>query len=627
MADIIIDIASEFTGAKAFTKAQSATAKLEKGVKRLGRSLGIGLSTAAVLSYAKASVQAAAADQKGQQQLALALKNVGLERDAANSEAYIQRLQSEFGVVDDLLRPAYQRLAVATHDTNESQKLLNLSLDISASTGKDLESVTSALSKAYLGSNTALSKLGVGISKTDLKAKSFSDIVDQLTTTFAGSAKAAASTYQGSIDKLGVASNNVKEIIGIGIIDSLKLLAQDQSIDVATKKMEAFGKATNETLVGLGVLIASIKNNKLGGAILGGFGDILANLQPFASLRKLGQKQNAKKTSGGPSGPPSSLLASFSQSQTKSDKAAKETLKINQQSLKLAKAKATFDLQKIQIEAALKGKISEEDAIRLKLMKAIEDENITAIEKYQKALDTAQTKSKEMADLLATIKALEIKDPFGMWKIDPLTASINELTTSIGGVGTAITATGKEYATFTSGIAATVIKPNLSEWSSSFSKANNEVTASLTTATSAITKTATDATATLLTTSKAADSILTKLYIDGETALTDAANAATSDFSILATDTLTGVKNDLAAVTAELAAAIAAGAAQAAADAADLAGAGNRGSTANNISITVEGSIIAENDLAAIVNDAINNSSAAGNAVGYNRTATIMSPQ
>ena len=53
MADIIIDIASEFTGAKAFTKAQSATDKLEKGVKRLGRTLGVSFGTAAVLSFAK----------------------------------------------------------------------------------------------------------------------------------------------------------------------------------------------------------------------------------------------------------------------------------------------------------------------------------------------------------------------------------------------------------------------------------------------------------------------------------------------------------------------------------------------------------------------------------------------
>jgi len=56
----------------------------------------------------------------------------------------------------------YQTLAIATKDASESQKLLNVALDISAATGKDLQSVTGASSKAYLGNNTALSKLGVG---------------------------------------------------------------------------------------------------------------------------------------------------------------------------------------------------------------------------------------------------------------------------------------------------------------------------------------------------------------------------------------------------------------------------------------------------------------------------------
>ena len=153
-ADVKIDIAAEFTGKKAFRQAETSTDKLSKSVKKLAGTLGLAFGTTAVLAYAKASVKAAAADQKAQQQLALALKNVGLERDAASAEGFIQRLQSEFGIIDDKLRPAYQALAVATKDTAETQRLLNLALDISAATGKDLGSVTGALSRAYLGNNT-----------------------------------------------------------------------------------------------------------------------------------------------------------------------------------------------------------------------------------------------------------------------------------------------------------------------------------------------------------------------------------------------------------------------------------------------------------------------------------------
>jgi len=267
-ADVKIDIAAEFTGKKAFKQADTATQKLTGGVKKLAGALGLAYGTTRILAYAKASVRAAAQDQKAQQQLALALKNVGLGRDAATSEAYIQRLQSEFGVVDDQLRPAYQRLAVATGDTAESQKLLNLSLDISASTGKDLQSVTAALSKAYLGSNTALSKLGVGISKADLKTKSFDDIVNQLSTTFAGSATAAANSFQGSIDRLTVASTNAKEVIGKGLIDSLQMLGGENGIAGTTKAIDELSIGLAESLVAATKLVLELEKIPLVGSFL-----------------------------------------------------------------------------------------------------------------------------------------------------------------------------------------------------------------------------------------------------------------------------------------------------------------------------------------------------------------------
>ena len=176
MANVLIDIAAEFTGKKAFKQADSATDELIKNTKKLAGAFGLAYGTAQVIAYGKASVKAAAADQKAQQQLALALKNVGLGRDAASTEGYIQRLQSEFGIVDDLLRPSYQTLAIATRDSAEAQRLMGIAMDVSAATGRDLGSVTAALSKAYLGNNTALTRLGVGISKADLKTKSFKEI-------------------------------------------------------------------------------------------------------------------------------------------------------------------------------------------------------------------------------------------------------------------------------------------------------------------------------------------------------------------------------------------------------------------------------------------------------------------
>jgi hypothetical protein len=259
MSNVVIDIAAEFTGKKAFKQAETSADKLTKGVKNLAKTLGVAFSVQQVLAFGKASVKAAAADEKAQKQLALALKNVGLGRDVATSEAFIQKLQSEFGVVDDKLRPAYQSLAIATRDSAQSQKLLQIALDISAATGKDLASVTGAISKAYLGNNTALGKLGVGISKADLKAKSFDEVMNQLSTTFAGAATQSANTFQGSMDKLSVASNNVQEIIGKGIIDALKGLSEDTSVDDLAKGMEDFALFTADAIRGVGVLLEALK--------------------------------------------------------------------------------------------------------------------------------------------------------------------------------------------------------------------------------------------------------------------------------------------------------------------------------------------------------------------------------
>jgi len=402
MSNIVIDIAAEFTGKSAFKKADSATKKLSDTAKGLAKTFGLAYGTAAVLGYAKASVKAAAADQKAQKQLALALQNVGLGRDAAGAERYVQKLQSEFGVVDDLLRPAYQQLAVATRDSAETQRLLGLSLDISASTGKDLSAVTAALSKAYLGNNAALSKLGVGISKADLKTKSFKKITDELAITFKGSAKTAAETFAGSMAKLGVASANVKEIIGTGIIDALTMLGKDHSIDELATNMERAALAVGDFARGLGVVFSTL--DKMPGGfkfdvgmipILGGY--INALIAMGEKARRIAEVASGKN--------PIQSGTYLNKPLAGTVTATKKLTAAQTSALKLAKAKAIFDMQNIQIAAALKGKISDEDKIRLKLMQAIADENLTAIEKFTKALEEAQKKTKELQATLDLAKA------------------------------------------------------------------------------------------------------------------------------------------------------------------------------------------------------------------------------
>lgn len=406
-ADVKIDIAAEFTGKKAFKQAETATEKMSKNVKKLAGALGLAFGGQAILAYGKKAVKAAAEDEKAQKQLALALKNVGLGRDAASSEDYIQRLQSEFGILDDKLRPAYQTLAVATRDSNEAQRLLNLSLDISAATGKDLGSVTGALSRAYLGNNAALSRLGVGISKADLKAGKFEDIIGQLETTFKGAATQAANTFQGSIDKLSVASANASEIIGTGLIDALKGLGDEDSVDSLATSMQNVAIYTADVIRGIGVLIEKLKG-------LPGVGSLDVGMIPILGTYLQMLNAAGRASTSGASGISAQGLADLARLQSeyviktlgakkkltaeelKALKAAKLKLAIDKANLALLKGEEIFDMDKIQIAAAL---TSQAEAL---------GKATTSAQRLQVANDVARLNVKQ--SILALEDAIAAKD-------------------------------------------------------------------------------------------------------------------------------------------------------------------------------------------------------------------------
>ena len=481
---VVINLAAEYTGNKAFKQADTATQKLSNSVKSLAKTFGLAFGTTAVLAYGKAAVKAAAADQKAQKQLALALKNVGLERDAASAESYIQRLQSEFGVVDDLLRPSYQQLAVATRNTAETQRLMGLALDLSASTGKDLSAVTGALSKAYLGNNTALSKLGVGISKADLKTKSFKEITDELAKTFKGSAAASAATFAGSMAKLGVASENVKEIIGTGIIDALLMLSDDKTVDNLATSMQDLATYTGDVIRGIGVLTAAIKNipglGGLNGAAIVQAIPILGSY--ITLLNQAGAKARRIAEVGAQRNP--IQAGTYLKTQIKITKLTKEEAAaqakiladkklgaaIDKANLALNKGQDIFNMDAIQLNAAMLnqaeqlGKVTNtaqllaitNDITRLKIKQdianledAIASKDTARIEAATKQLNedlkilgTLQKQDIKLADIKSILDKIVPKDLINLANLDAAIAKLNAMNAitgqpKISGTGTA----------------------------------------------------------------------------------------------------------------------------------------------------------------------------------------------
>ena len=384
MADVKIDIAAEYTGNKAFKQAETATQRLEKSVAKLGKQLGGLFAVSKLYAFGKASVKAFAADEKAARSLALALANTGNAFASIEVEKFIGDLQRATGVLDDNLRPAFRTLLTATGNVKKSQDGLALALDIAAGTGKDLSAVSMALAKAYGGQTTALSRLGAGLSKATLASGDLDLILGELTDKFSGQALAAAEGYSGAIAKLAVASANAKEIIGKDLLDAMQIIAGKDGIGGATTAMESFATQIGNAIYGIGVLTKAIKS--LPGA--GFISDVLSagtRISGLGLLSRLGASSKAR-SAGTPAQSPGQRKAI--------DKANADALKLQKQqnSLKtidnalttrkltltadqqaLEELKKKFDIDRIQINAALNGSIDKETELRLRSLMAIHD--------------------------------------------------------------------------------------------------------------------------------------------------------------------------------------------------------------------------------------------------------------
>lgn len=196
--------------------------KLEKFGKVAAAAFAAAAAAAAAYAAKLAidGVKAAIEDEAAQQRLANALRNVTSATDdqIAAVEEQITKLSLANGVADDKLRPAYQRLAVATSDLSKASSVLTLALDISAATGKDLQAVSDALGKAYEGNTTALARLGIGMSTAEIKTLGLDGTMKQLAETFGGAATVQANTLEGQIARLKVGFDEAKESVGAALL-------------------------------------------------------------------------------------------------------------------------------------------------------------------------------------------------------------------------------------------------------------------------------------------------------------------------------------------------------------------------------------------------------------------------
>lgn len=209
--------------------------KLSTTAQRAGKKISAAFAGASVaagyyaLALAKESVQAAIDDEASQAKLAKTLENVtgATDESLKKTEAWIEKQQFASGFSDGVLRDSLGRLARSTGDVEEAQGLLNLAMDISRGTGKDLETVSLALGKAYDGNEGALKRLGIPLDENIIKTGDFTKITDELTRLFGGSASAYTETYQGKLDIVNQRLGELKESAGASLLGVLgNLLTQ-----------------------------------------------------------------------------------------------------------------------------------------------------------------------------------------------------------------------------------------------------------------------------------------------------------------------------------------------------------------------------------------------------------------
>lgn len=213
-------------------KLGDVSAKVVKSFALIGAAVG-GLS----IAFAKA----AAEDELAANKLAQTIGSVtkATEEQIAAVGDYITKTSIATGITDDELRPAFERLVRSTKNVDDATKLLNLSLDLSAATGRPLEQVAQALGRAYDGNTTALGRLGLGIDQSLIKSKDFNAIYETLNATFGEFSENRSEEAIVKFQRLQVALSESKEAIGAALLPAFEALG-DWLLEEGVPRLEGF---------------------------------------------------------------------------------------------------------------------------------------------------------------------------------------------------------------------------------------------------------------------------------------------------------------------------------------------------------------------------------------------------
>lgn len=430
MSNVAINIAAEFTGKKAFDQAGKSAAGLGKQVKTLTKLFG----SALLVQYGKQAVKAFAEDEAAAQRLATAVKNLGYSYSQVKVADFITSVENQSGVIDDKLRPAFQSLLTTTGSLTQSQKLLNDAIQISRGSGQDLSTVANDLAQAYIGNTKGIKKYYTGLTQAELKTKSFSEILGVLLANSAGSAEAYLTTTAYKMDVLTVATENAKETIGAGLVDALAKIGGGSTASDAAKTINDIAKAVNGLTASIAFVLGGLKMLYQGldkittlNGLLGPEGTLATQFnKPSAvstnrsrsaagTYQRYSQEIKAEQERVKNAKALADLAKKKAQSELLAAKAKKDQAALDKLALTLAKGEDIFNMDAIQIQAALTNQTEQ-------LGKVTNQSQLLAI-----ANDMTRIKIKQ--DILVLEKAIQDKD------VEAATAAAEKLNTDLKSLG------------------------------------------------------------------------------------------------------------------------------------------------------------------------------------------------
>jgi len=411
------------------------TKKADDAFTKLGKKFLAVFSVTKVVQFGKASVQAFSDSTKEAQLLATQLNAVNLGFASPFINDFIDKLELATGVAGDKLTNAFISLSQATGDASTAQKILTTALDVSLGTGKDLQTVSNALQRAYKGETTALARLRIGYTTAELKGKKFDEVLEDLQTRFDGAAGKATDTFAGKMQRLAAAVEQAKEAFGEGLVSGLEdadvsieelqegIINLGKALGTLSAAVVEFGKDAEDTFRGIvdspaaKALMALFEGLVRGGGFI-----ITGELVPTmdsASARLAGQQARKEAEQNRARLRAQNALTKAEkrtaiEKLNNEKKITSEKKKQNTESKIIDEINKRFEMDRIQIAAALGGQINEVERLRLELMQAILDEDVKRAIILEGQLIKAEAAAAELALLLDSLDEM-VGDPFADW--------------------------------------------------------------------------------------------------------------------------------------------------------------------------------------------------------------------